>query len=159
MNCKYFYLIILGVFIISGVNAADIPFHFDNEADAEQYYSLTHELRCMVCQNQSLADSNADLAQDLRNEVYRMVKEGQTSEQIITYLVDRYGDFVLYRPPLKATTYLLWFGPFIIFLLTIALLIRVIHKRKQKLDDLDTVERDHLSESHTSQPDKKLTRS
>ena len=76
--------------------------------------ALAEELRCLVCQNQSLADSNADLAVDLKNQVREKLKQGMTNEQIVAYMVERYGDFVLYRPPVKATTLLLWFGPLLL---------------------------------------------
>lgn len=91
--------------------AADTPFHFDQPEQAARYDKLAQELRCLVCQNQSLADSHADLAQDLRNEVYRMITSGKTDQEIIDFLVARYGDFVLYRPPVSPLTWLLWFGP------------------------------------------------
>ncbi len=76
--------------------------------------SLADELRCLVCQNQTIADSNAPLALDLRNQIRRQVAQGKSDAEIRDYLVERYGDFVLYRPPLKATTLLLWIGPFIL---------------------------------------------
>ncbi len=75
---------------------------------------MTSKLRCLVCQNESLAGSQSDLAQDLRKEVYAMMKSGKDQGEIITFLVDRYGDFVLYQPPVKPSTYLLWFGPFLL---------------------------------------------
>jgi cytochrome c-type biogenesis protein CcmH len=75
--------------------------------------SLAHQLRCLVCQNQTLADSQADLAADLRTQIAVMVKDGKTDGEIINFFVQRYGDFVLYRPPVKPTTYFLWFGPFV----------------------------------------------
>ncbi len=77
---------------------------------------LEEELRCLVCQNQSLADSNAPLAEDLRREVHALAAQGKDDEQIKQFLVQRYGDFVLYRPPVKATTWLLWAGPFLLLL-------------------------------------------
>jgi cytochrome c-type biogenesis protein CcmH len=76
--------------------------------------ALAEELRCLVCQNQSLADSNADLAIDLKNQVREKLKQGMSDKQIVAYMVERYGDFVLYRPPVKATTFLLWFGPILL---------------------------------------------
>jgi len=97
--------------LATSAQAADTPFEFEDATQAQRYDRLTAELRCMVCQNQSLADSHADLAQDMRNEVFRMLKDGRSDEQIVDYLVQRYGDFVLYRPPVGATTFLLWFGP------------------------------------------------
>ncbi len=97
--------------------AEDIPFEFERADHEQRYKELVDELRCMVCQNQTLADSHAPLAQDLRNEVYKMVVEDKQKQDIIDFLVQRYGDFVLYKPPLKNTTLLLWFGPFLLLLL------------------------------------------
>lgn len=77
--------------------------------------SLAEVLRCLVCQNQNLADSHADLAIDLKNQVRDMLRQGKSEKEIINYMVERYGDFVLYRPPLKTTTWLLWGGPFLLF--------------------------------------------
>jgi len=83
----------------------------NDPAIEKRLMALGEELRCLVCQNQTLADSHADLAADLRQEIREMMQQGKTDSEIVTYLVDRYGDFVLYRPPFKATTALLWFGP------------------------------------------------
>ena len=79
--------------------------------------ALSEELRCLVCQNQSLSDSSADLAVDLRNQVKALIEQGKTDAQIKAYLVDRYGDFVLFKPPVQANTWLLWFGPFLLLFL------------------------------------------
>ncbi len=100
--------------LVGGAQAADTPFQFDQPEQAARYQRLTEELRCLVCQNQNLADSHADLAQDLRNEVYRMITGGQTDRQIVDFMVARYGEFVLYRPPVSPLTWLLWFGPFLL---------------------------------------------
>jgi cytochrome c-type biogenesis protein CcmH len=81
-------------------------------ADKSRYDRLAHELRCLVCQNQTLAESDASLAADLRRQVESMIVAGQSNEQIKSFLVERYGDFVLYRPPVQSNTWLLWFGPF-----------------------------------------------
>ena len=107
-------LCLLSISALSG--AADVPFAFKTPEQEQRYQDLTEQLRCLVCQNQSLADSHADLAQDLRNEVYQMIMQGQDNEQIVEFLVTRYGDFVLYNPPLKKGTLLLWAGPFILLL-------------------------------------------
>ena len=80
----------------------------------KQVMAISHELRCLVCQNQTIADSNAELAVDLRNQVREKLEQGMSERDIVTYMVERYGDFVLYRPPVKATTWLLWFGPFLL---------------------------------------------
>ena len=89
---------------------------FDSPKQEAQFSHLLRDLRCLVCQNQDLADSNAALAKDLRNEVYGLVRNGQSDEEIIHYLTYRYGDFILFKPPVKAVTALLWFGPFIFML-------------------------------------------
>ena len=91
--------------------------------------TLAEELRCLVCQNQSLADSNADLAVDLRNQVREKVQQGMSDRQIADYMVARYGDFVLYRPPVKMTTVLLWFGPFLLVLIGVGVLYRTVKMR------------------------------
>jgi len=93
--------------------------------------ALSSELRCLVCQNQTIADSNAGLASDLREEIREMVRQGKSDRQIVAFMVDRYGDFVLYRPPLKATTALLWFGPLLLVLVGIvALFLRLARRRR-----------------------------
>ena len=96
---------------------------------------LTEQLRCLVCQNETLADSRADLAEDLRREIRREIKAGKSDPEIIAFLTQRYGDFILYNPPVKATTYLLWFGPFVLLLAGIALLYRYLKRRKELIKD------------------------
>jgi len=90
---------------------------------------ITAELRCLVCQNQTIADSNADLAVDLRRQVREMLRKGDDDAKIIQYMTDRYGDFVLYRPPVKATTMLLWFGPALMLLFGFGALAVVMRRR------------------------------
>jgi cytochrome c-type biogenesis protein CcmH len=91
--------------------------------------TLAEELRCLVCQNQTLADSHAELAVDLKNQIREKIQQGMTDRDIIDYMVERYGDFVLYRPPVKTTTMLLWFGPFLLMLLGLWLLVRRLRAR------------------------------
>jgi cytochrome c-type biogenesis protein CcmH len=105
-------------------------FKFPTAADEQHFKDLIAELRCLVCQNQSLADSDAELAHDLRAEVYAMVQDGQSDEEIIEFLVARYGDFVLYKPPVKPATYLLWFGPFVLLVVAVLLLVRALRRQK-----------------------------
>ena len=95
----------------------------------ERVMKLSRELRCLVCQNETLADSRADLAEDLRNQIREQMKAGKSDKEIITFLTDRYGKFVLYRPPVDPTTYLLWFGPFILLLAGLLLLFRYVKQR------------------------------
>lgn len=94
---------------------------------------LSVELRCLVCQNQTIADSNAELAQDLRREIRTMIKDGKSNSEIIDFMVVRYGDFVLYRPPVKATTLLLWGGPVALLILSIFMLIRYLRRRATRI--------------------------
>ena len=96
--------------IWSGAQAID-PRSFDNPEDEARYQELIEELRCLVCQNQNIADSNAPLARDLRSQVLDMINAGKSDAQIKTFMTDRYGDFVLYAPPVKSSTWVLWFGP------------------------------------------------
>lgn len=96
---------------------------------------LSTELRCLVCQNQTIADSNAELAQDLRREIRSMIKDGKTNPEIIDFMVVRYGDFVLYRPPVKGITLLLWGGPIALMLLGLIVLVRYLRRRAQRLAD------------------------
>jgi cytochrome c-type biogenesis protein CcmH len=93
--------------------------------------ALSAELRCLVCQNQTIADSNAGLASDLRDEIREMMRKGRSDDQIISFMVDRYGDFVLYRPPLKATTALLWFGPLLLVLAGVVALFYRLGRRRR----------------------------
>jgi len=103
---------------------------FESPQHEERYNKLIAELRCLVCQNQNLADSNAELAVDLRRKTYEMVSKDKSEKEIAAYMVERYGDFVLYRPPLNSNTLLLWIGPFIILLIGVTLLIRTIRRRR-----------------------------
>ncbi|MFA6310475.1 MAG: cytochrome c-type biogenesis protein [Sterolibacterium sp.] len=94
---------------------------------------ISEELRCLVCQNESLAGSHAELAVDLRREIRSMIKEGKSNEQIMEFMVSRYGDFVRYRPPLKTTTYLLWFGPFLLLAGAVAALVVYLRRRGSRV--------------------------
>jgi cytochrome c-type biogenesis protein CcmH len=104
-------------------------------AQEARMLAITGELRCLVCQNQTIADSHADLAVDLRQEVREMLERGMTDDQVRRYMTDRYGDFVLYRPPLKATTAVLWLGPALLLAVALFALARVIRRRSRLADD------------------------
>jgi len=132
-------------------------FQFDNAKQAEEFRDLIDELRCLVCQNESLAGSQAELAQDLREEVYRMMQEGKSRDEIVTFLVERYGDFVLYDPPLKVSTYPLWFGPLLLAGIAGFVLLRALHKKRQTVEsDLSREEKERLKKllADTEQDDK-----
>ena len=103
------------------------PLKFDSSAEERRFQHLVEELRCVMCQNQSLADSDAMIAQDLRREVLELMREGRTDDEVRAFLVDRYGQFVLYRPAVRAHTWLLWFGPLVFLIgggVAVALLVR-----------------------------------
>ena len=119
---KLLSVLILGVilsFTMSVVAAPIETFKFDSPETEKVFHKLSEELRCLVCQNQNIAESNAELAKDLRLEIYTMLQKGQTEDEIVDFMVERYGDYVLYRPPFKPMTWLLWFGPLMIFALGI----------------------------------------
>ena len=103
--------------------------------------TLADELRCLVCQNQTLAESNAPLAEDLRNQLREKMREGKTDKEVVDFLVERYGDFVLYRPPLKGTTVLLWFGPLLLLVAGFAVLLRRV-RRRSRLADAEVADAD-----------------
>ena len=105
------------------------PLPFKDRAEEVRFQNLTRQLRCLVCQNQDLADSEADLARDLRRQVFQMMQEGKTDNQIKQYLVSRYNNFVLYDPPLQTGTWLLWFGPFAFLALGTFVVTRIARKR------------------------------
>lgn len=109
---------------------------------------LAEELRCLVCQNQTLADSNAPLAEDLRREVREMIARNMSDKEIIDFLVTRYGDFVLYRPPLKTTTTLLWVGPFLLLIGGAIALVMALRRRQKKVADvaLSEAERNRVAQ-------------
>ena len=118
----------LTVLVVLPAFAID-PLPFKDRAEEVRFQDLTSELRCMVCQNESLADSSADLAKDLREEVFEQMRQGKSDIEIKHYLTARYGDFVLYNPPLRGGTALLWFGPLLILLLGAGIVYRIIRRR------------------------------
>ena len=106
-------------------------FGIENPETEQRIRQLSEKLRCLVCQNQSLADSNAELAQDLRQQLREQVAAGRSDREIMDYLVQRYGDFVLYEPPFKASTALLWAGPFVLLAAALAALIAILRRRRR----------------------------
>jgi cytochrome c-type biogenesis protein CcmH len=107
----------------------------------ERVTAVASELRCLVCQNQTLADSNADLAIDLRNQVREKLAAGMSDRDVTEFMVERYGEFVLYRPPVKGTTWLLWFGPFLLLLGGIGFLLMKVVRRPVQTDNLPEADR------------------
>lgn len=123
-----------------GAQAAVDTFEFASEQERERFYSISSELRCPKCQNQTIADSDAPIADDLRKEVYRLLDDGRSDEEIVDYMVARYGDFVRYKPALNSETLVLWFGP-LFFLLAGFLAVFMLVRRRQRAakDPLDTI--------------------
>lgn len=105
----------------------------DDPVTEQRLITISEEMRCLVCQNESLAGSRSDLANDLRREIRNLIQEGKTDEQIRAFMVERYGDFVLYRPPVKPITWLLWIGPFAILLAGIVGLLMYLRRRNQEV--------------------------
>lgn len=142
----------LPALLLAGLLAAPLAgaytleeFQFDDPEQTEEFRDLIDELRCLVCQNESLAGSQAELAQDLREEVYRMMRAGQSRDEVVEFLVARYGDFVLYDPPLKRSTYPLWFGPLLLAGIGGFVLLRALQKKRQTVEkDLSKEEKKRL---------------
>ncbi len=125
-------ILLLGLLLgsVAPLQAAIDAYQFKDRATEERFQQLTNELRCPKCQNQNIADSASPIASDLRHEVYRMLEAGESDQQIVDFMVTRYGEFVLYRPRVNEMTWLLWFGPFA--LLAIGLLVVVLISRRRR---------------------------
>jgi cytochrome c-type biogenesis protein CcmH len=119
-------------------------FEFDNAQQEQTFNDLIKQLRCPKCQNQNIADSNAQLAEDLRNKTYELVKEGQSEEQVLAYMVARFGNFVRYDPPMTPATIFLWLGPLFFILLGFYFLYGQVKKQKSQQDHLDPDEEKRL---------------
>ena len=127
--------ILLGLCLVGATSAwaaIDLTDFGGNTELEKRYQTLVTELRCLVCQNQTIADSNADLAKDLRREVHNMLVEGKTDDEIKDFMLERYGDFVLYNPPVKTTTVPLWIGPFVLLAIGIVVVAVMVHRRSRQ---------------------------
>ncbi len=154
---KFFIVSFLTVIVFGHVAAAQEakPMAEDPELE-KRVLALSHELRCLVCQNETLADSRADLAVDLRSEIREQMRAGKSEKEIIAFMTERYGQFVLYRPPVQPTTYLLWFGPFALLLGGLAFLYRTLSRRRELIVNrsLSAEERSRVAELLKSAPEK-----
>ena len=121
---KQVFLVMVFCLVSWQVHAVIETYEFESAEVEADYKRLINELRCLVCQNQNLADSNADLARDMRREAYRMLSEGKTPQQVSEFMVARYGDFVLYRPRFQTSTYVLWLGPIALLAIVLVLVVR-----------------------------------
>jgi len=144
---KQFAFAITLVFIVGGL----FPMRAQPADDAQleqRMQALTQQLRCLVCRNETLADSPADVAEDLRRQIREQMKAGKSDQEIIAFLHERYGDFVLYKPPVKSTTYLLWFGPFVLLIGGTFMLYQYLKQRREMIADkpLSAAERKRAEE-------------
>ena len=144
----YKQLISLSILLLSlwsiNVFAAIDVYQFKDDEKQQRFQKLTAELRCPKCQNQNLADSNAEIAKDLRTKVYQMVDADKTDEAIVDYMLERYGEFVLYEPRLTGQTFLLWYGPILLLLIGLIVIILIIRYRvKKKAEDKEDSDLSH----------------
>ena len=158
MNKSIFNLVVCLslVFSLQVVAAPIETFKFDSPETEKIFHKLSGELRCLVCQNQNIAESNADLAKDLRLEMYTMLSQGKTEDEIVDFMVQRYGDFVLYRPPFKPMTWLLWLGPAIIFFIGLMFVVSFVRAqaKDKKPEGLSKEEIERINNLHAEQGDK-----
>ena len=138
--------ILLSCLFVLPAPADDAPREFGSAGDEARYLALIEELRCVKCQNQNLKDSSAPIAADLRDEIYKMIEEGMDDAAIVRFLVDRYGDFVRYRPPLQSSTWLLWFGPFVLLAGAVAVVGYIARRRRRPAPVLTEAEQGKLKE-------------
>ena len=134
MMRAFFLSLLLALSVASPAFAIDIT-QFDDPAKEAQYLRLTHELRCMQCLNTSIADSQVDLAADLRREVRDLVQQGKSDDEIRKYMVDRYGEFILFRPLQNARNLWLWAGPFVFLVIGGIVAVRILRQRSRLVDD------------------------
>ncbi|MGD2129454.1 MAG: cytochrome c-type biogenesis protein CcmH [Lysobacterales bacterium] len=130
---RYLIIIAAALLLLSGAVWAQEPLDFDSPEQEQRFNDLTFELRCLVCQNQNLADSDAPLAQDLRREIWEMMHAGKSNEEIKEFLVERYGDFVLYQPPMQGNTLALWALPAILLFGGAIVVFFTVRNRNRKL--------------------------
>ena len=130
-------LVLLLVFFSPVLMAVVETYDFSSEENRQRYHTFVQELRCPKCQNQNLDGSNSPIAKDLRRELHRMLEEGQDDKQIVDYMVDRYGEFILYRPRFNPETAVLWLAPGIFLVLGLFLVLMVFKRQKEPVDALD----------------------
>ena len=145
---RWFAALVFGLTLTGVAQAAIDTYEFKNDAERDRFRELTKELRCPKCQNQDIADSNAPIATDLRREIFRMLGEGKDNQQIIDFMVDRYGDFVRYKPALTGKTAILWFGPLVLLVGGFVVIGVIVGRRRTqrttRTDTLSAEERQRL---------------
>ena len=147
---RWLAAVALGLTLAGAAHAAIDTYEFADDTERARFRELTQELRCPKCQNQDIADSNAPIATDLRREIYRMLGEGKSNQQIIDFMVDRYGDFVRYKPALTGKTAVLWFGPLALLVGGLVLIAVIVGRRRRVTqadgaDSLSAEERQRLA--------------
>ena len=154
MNKSHAFILMLFVLLLPVSNAEVITVAPEYE---ERYEHILSELRCLVCQNQTVAESPADLSNDLRVEVKEMLERGATDQEILNFMSDRYGDFILYNPPVKPRTYVLWIGPFILLFGAIVFTLLLVSRRSKSVVDktLNLSEKQRLKDLLNEEDDKK----
>ena len=152
---RYLFLLVLALPFTVQANSIEV-YTFDNKEQEKQYHSLIEDLRCLVCQNQNIAESNAELAKDMRRKTYEMIKQGQSEQEISEYMVTRYGDFVLYRPPFNPMTWLLWFGPVLVFVFGVIYVVRLMKSQSAESQQvaLNEEEIERIKSLHAEQEKK-----
>lgn len=135
---------LLSVFALSAKATVDV-YEFDSPAEEVRYRALVEELRCPKCQNQNLAGSDAEVAKDLRHRTWQLIRDGKTDSEIRDYLVDRYGDFITYRPPMRSSTWLLWFGPFVLLIAVAVIILWRVRRTPAAAAPLSDEERQRLA--------------
>ena len=127
---KYWLAILLALGVVAGAHAGEAQPMAQDPVIEQRLIGISEEMRCLVCQNESLAGSRADLAEDLRREIRGLIKQGKSDAEIMEFMVSRYGDFVRYRPPVKPLTWLLWFGPFVLLAAGVVILVRRVRRSR-----------------------------
>lgn len=130
MKQKYWFVFLLALQCVSPSRAAEATPLAEDPVVEQRLIAISEEMRCLVCQNESLAGSRADLAMDLRREIRTLIKAGKTDAEVMDFMVSRYGDFVRYRPPVKPITWMLWFGPFLLLIGALAGLARMVRRNQ-----------------------------
>ncbi|MBA1272834.1 cytochrome c-type biogenesis protein [Stutzerimonas azotifigens] len=147
---RFLCALLFGLTLSTAVFAAIDTYEFRDETERQRYRTLTEELRCPKCQNQNIADSNSPIAMDLRQEIFRMLEEQKSDDQIVDYLVARYGDFVRYKPPVNTKTLVLWYGPFVLLAIGFGTVAMILLRRRRRVDGptsntLSEAERERLA--------------
>ena len=137
------FLVAICLMSLGGAFANEAAPLAEDPITEQRLISISEEMRCLVCQNESLAGSRSDLANDLRREIRVLIKEGKSDDQIRSFMVERYGDFVLYRPPVKPVTWLLWIGPFVILAMGIAGLLTYLRRRNNIVPNVTLTDSDN----------------